>query len=394
MQERASSTMHPPIHPGLFILLSAAATLAAAALAGHSPADPSRARFYIGTYTNAEIKGVYTCVIDLDTGRLGPVQLAAETSNPSWVAVSPSGRFVYAANENAQGAVSAFRVEPDGLLTFLNKEDAGGDGTCFVSVDPSESCLLAANYGSGTISSFPILSGGALGAGTSLFQFTGSGPNRARQSESHAHSIYAQPGDRRIYACDLGADTVWSFAFDPARALFDSASRRAASAQPGSGPRHIAFRPDGRFVYVNGEMGLDVSVFARDRATGDLTLVQTVPTLEASSPNASKSSTAEIAVHPSGKWLYVSNRGDDTIAAYAIGIDGRLTWRGNASATVKTPRGFAIDPSGRWLLAAGQSDNRIAVLAIDPATGALSPTGQAVQVGKPVCIAFAGAQPD
>ncbi|MDR3709832.1 MAG: lactonase family protein [Capsulimonadaceae bacterium] len=359
-------------------------------LSSLSLAQAGQPRIFVGTYTNGrDIKGIYTCAVDLKTGKLGPVELAAEAVNPSYLAISPSGKFLYSANEGAHGRVSAFRIEEGGSLTLLNDQDAGGSATCFVCVDATGRNVLAANYGSGSIVSFPIMPDGSLGQRTAFVQFSGSGPNKSRQTQPHAHSVYTDPSSHFVYCCDLGTDTIWTYKFDAKHGVIDADSVRTAKAPPGTGPRHLAFHPNGRFVYVNNEMGLNISAFERVASTGTLTPLQVIPTLLDGSTHAGTATTAEIAIHPTGKWLYVSNRGDDTIATYSIGPDGKLAWIESAKAIVAMPRGFAIDPTGQWLVAAGQKDNRIAVLAIDRKTGRLAPTDQTAPVGSPVCVIFA-----
>ena len=348
-------------------------------------ADP--VRFYLGSYTeNPLSKGIYTGTLDPQTGQLGPVTLAAKAVSPSFLAFSPDRKVVYAAAEGGQGTVSAFRKEADGSLTLLN-EVPSGSVDCHVSVDATGHTLFLASYGSGNVSAFSLKDDGSVDHRTAFVQETGTGPNPVRQTQPHLHSMYHDPENRRVYACDLGTDHVYIFDYDPATSGLTPAQPPFATVPPGSGPRHLAWSPDGRFAYVNGEMGLNVTVFSRDPATGTLTAIQTIPTLP---PGADTNgvTTAEILFHPSGRWLYVSNRGCGTIAVYARGEDGKLTWVQNASAQVMVPRGFGLDRSGKWLLVGGQSDNKIAVLKIDGATGKLSATDQTATVGAPVCVIF------
>jgi len=348
-------------------------------------ADP--VRFYLGTYTeNPLSKGIYTGTLDPQTGQLGPVTLAAKAVSPSFLALSPDRKIVYAAAEGGQGTVSAFRKEADGSLTLLN-EVPSGSVDCHVSVDATGHTVFLASYGSGNVSAFSLKGDGSVGERTAFIQETGTGPNPVRQTQPHLHSMYHDPENRRVYACDLGTDHVYIFDYDPATGGLTPAHPPFAQVPPGSGPRHLAWSPDGRFAYVNGEMGLNVTVFSRDPATGALTAIQTLPTLP---PGADTNgvTTAEILFHPSGRWLYVSNRGCGTIEVYSRGDDGKLTWVQNASVPVTVPRGFGLDPSGQWLLVGGQLDNKIAVLKIDPATGKLSATDQTATVGAPVCVIF------
>lgn len=347
------------------------------------------ARFYLGTNTGkTESKGIYIGVLDTRTGALGGVELAAEANNPSFLALAPDGKFLYAALEGAGGAVGAFRVEPDGKLSPLNTAPSGGNGACHVSVDHAGRHVLVANYGGGNISCLAIQPDGSLGQSTDFVQFSGSGPHPGRQQKSYAHAIYTDATDTFVYACDLGSDKVWSFRFDKAAGTLTPTDPTAGVVPPGGGPRHLAIHPNGRFAYANNEMGLSVTTFARDPHTGLLTALQTVPTSEKLTGPAAGVTTSEIICHPSGKWLYVSSRGDDIIAVYAIAEDGKLTLLENAPAGVQIPRGMGLDPTGQWLVVAGQKDNRLTVLKIDPVSGKLTPTGQSVAAPSPICVVF------
>lgn len=344
--------------------------------------------FYLGTYTNGGAsKGIYRGSLDTETGRLGPVTSVAEMKSPSYLAISPKRDVLYAVSEASHG-VAAFRIGSDGSLTFLNDEATGGNGPCHVWVDATGRNVFAADYGSGSVAVFQTDPDGSLRERTDFVQFTGSGPNEGRQKGPHAHAVVTSADNRFLYACDLGTDSVWTFRLNAATGQLTPADPPAAKTPPGGGPRHIAFHPTSDFAYVNDEMTLGVTAFSRDPESGALTAIQTVPSLPEGATRE-RASSAEIACHPNGKWLYVSNRGHDSVAVYEIGEDGRLATLQIAPAEVKTPRGFAIDPSGRWLVVGGQDNNRIAVLAIDAETGKLTPTGQSAAVGAPVCVLFA-----
>lgn len=350
------------------------------------------ATFYLGTYTkNGRSKGIYVGKLDTESGRLGEIQLAGEAKSPSFVALSPDRKFLYASIEDGGGAVGAFAVNADGTLKPLNTQPSGGAGACHVWVDATSRNVLTANYGGGSIAVFRANPDGSLGERTAFVQFEGSGPDKGRQKGPHAHSIYTDASNRFVYSCDLGTDNVWVFDFEAGKGTLTAANPPSGKVPPGEGPRHFALHPNGKFAYVNNEMGLSVTAFSRDPATGALTGIQTLPTLPEGAERKG-ASTAEICIHPTAKWLYVSNRGHDSIAVYAIGADGKLTWIENAPAQVKIPRGAGIDPTGRWLVTAGQSGDRIAVLKIDVTTGRLSPTGQSAEVGSPVCVLFAPAK--
>ncbi len=378
-ESAASTTDSAPMKSVLPIILSVA--LPCAALS----AD---AIFYIGTYTKpGKSEGVYVSKLDTDTGKLGSVELAGKAPSPSYVALSPDGKFLYAAVESGKGSVASFAVGAGGKLTALNEQPAGGDGTCHIWVDATGKTVLAANYGGGSIVGYRTNADGSLGERSAFVQFEGTGPDKARQEKPHGHGIYTDASNQFVYACDLGTDNVWTFLFDAAKGTLKPAEPASAKVPAGAGPRHLAIHPNGRFAYANNEMGLSVTAFNRDTKTAALTPVQTLSTLPEGTPTKGVS-TAEIFCHPSGKWLYASNRGHDSIAVYAIAADGKLTWIETAPAGVKVPRGFGIDPTGKWLVAAGQEDDKIAVLKIDPTTGKLTPNGSTAEVGAPVCILF------
>jgi 6-phosphogluconolactonase len=345
--------------------------------------------FYIGTYTNHNSsRGIYQGTIDSVTGALGPIAPAAAASDPSFLALSPHGDALYAADETpGSGWVEAFQRSGKGGLTELNREPAGGIGTCHVSVDPSGRDVLVANYNSGSIACFRLLPGGAIGARTALISYKGSGPNLARQAAPHAHSIYTSPDGAYVYACDLGTDHVWIFKFDAEAGTLQAVVPPAAEVPPGSGPRHLVFAHHGRDVYVANEMGNSVTFFIRDPHTGKLTRQQTVSTMPTGQPVAN-TTTAEIVLHPGGQWLYASNRGSDTVSVFAVASSGRLKFIQTIAANVKVPRSIAIDPTGHWIITAGQNDGRLAVLKIDPQTGQLSSTANTAQVPSPVCVLF------
>lgn len=349
-------------------------------------------RFYVGGHTDGSpSQGIFVGSLDAKTGKLGPVKLAAPALNPNFLALAPGEKVLYAVTSANRGSVSSFKVADDGGLSLLSDFPSGNG--CHVAVDATGQNVFMANYGEGSISSFRAQTNGALAKRVSLIRFAGSGPDKERQTHPYAHSTYTDAGNNHLYACDLGSDRVWVFELDAATGTLTLANPPSASVPSGSGPRHLAFSLDQSFAYVNGEMGMNVTAFVHDSKTGVLTVLQTVSTLL---PSAEKDgvTTAEIFCHPSGKWLYVSNRdvsgrGRDSIAVLAIGADGKLTWLQNAPAGVKVPRSFNIDPTGRWMIAAGQDDNQIVVLKLDAATGKLSSTDQHAAVPAPQCVLFA-----
>jgi len=350
---------------------------------------------YFGTYTGAKSKGIYVARFDSATGTLGAAELAVETKSPSFLAVHPNERFLYAVGEattldgKRSGGVSAFALDPrSGKLSLLNQQPSGGLGPCHVEVDKTGRSLLVANYGSGCIASLPIRKDGRLGEPASTLQHAGSSVNPQRQAGPHAHCINVDPANRFALVCDLGLDQVLVYRLDASRALLTANDPPFASVKPGAGPRHLAFRPDGRFAFVVNEMASTLAAFAYDAKRGALTEVETVSTLPADFAGANNSC-AEVAVHPSGKFVYGSNRGHDSIVAFAVeGKSGRLSYVAHQATGGKTPRHFALDPTGRWLLAENQASDNVTVFCLDPASGRLLSTGRTVEVPSPVCAVF------
>lgn len=355
---------------------------------------------YFGTYTGAKSKGIYASRFDSKTGQLSEPVLVAETRNPSFLAVSPNEKCLYAVAEvdDAQGkragAVRGYGIDVrTGKLTSLNQQASGGTGPCHVSVDATGKCVMVANYGSGSIAALPINPDGSLGEAATTIQHTGSSVNPQRQAGPHAHFIAPSPDNRFALACDLGLDKVLVYQLDASAAKLTTNSPPFAVVAHGAGPRHLAFHPNGKFAYVINEMALTVTTFSYDASRGALFEEQTVSTVPTGFPATERDSCAEIAVHPSGKFVYGSNRGPHSIAVFAVHSQtGRLTPVQHESTGGITPRHFAIDPSGRWLLAENQNSDSVVVFSIDLASGKLTPTGQVVAVGSPVCAVFVKAQ--
>ncbi len=376
--------------------LSASAAEALSALPGSTLKG---LRVYFGTYTGAKSKGIYLAMFDPATGSLSIPVLAAETTSPSFLALHPTGRFLYAVNEisnfqgNPGGAVTAFAIEPNtGLLRQLNQASTGGGGPCHLIVDPTGRNVLAANYGGGSVIVIALEPDGRLGAPGSFIQHRGSSVNPQRQREPHAHGIYLDATRRFAFVPDLGLDRVMIYRFDPAaHSLTPTDPPADGAVKPGAGPRHLAFHPDGRFAYVIDELDSTITVFGYNAASGRLTELQVVPTLPADFKG--RSTTAEIAVHPNGKFVYGSNRGHDSIAVFALDpATGKLDCVQHEPTQGRTPRSFALDPTGAFLLAANQDSDNVVVFRVDPRTGKLTPTGATVEVGAPVCVTFAGGE--
>jgi 6-phosphogluconolactonase len=357
-------------------------------------------RVYFGTYTGAKSKGIYVSTFDGRSGTLGEPQLAAETQNPSFLAAHPSGNYLYAVNEvdtfegQPTGSVSAFAVDrSSGKLSLLNQQSSRGDGPAHLSVDRTGHDVLVANYGGGNIAVLPIGGDGRLAPASAFVQHTGSSVNPSRQKGPHAHAINVDPSNRFAYVADLGLDKVLIYRFDATRGSLEPNDPPFASVQAGAGPRHLAIHPAGHFAYVINELICTVTAFTRDTETGGLKAMQTISTLPSGEIVKPDYSTAELLLHPSGRFLYGSNRGHNTIVEFSVDQKtGRLTYVENESTKGQTPRGFGIDPSGTWLIAGNQQSDSVVVFRIDPRTGRLTPTSQTLSVGAPVSVEFVRAQ--
>jgi 6-phosphogluconolactonase len=356
---------------------------------------------WFGTYTNAKTasEGIYVARFDTATGTLSEPVLAATAKNPSFLALHPVLPVLYAVSEitgpdgKPSGGILAFAIdERTGTLTKKNEQPSGGPGPCHVSVDRSGKVVLAANFGGGSVICLGLESDGSLrpvvsGTPGGFIQHEGKSVHVKRQEKPHGHSIYPAPDGRFAISCDLGIDKVLVHALDVAKATL--APHGFGATKPGAGPRHFALHPSGRFGYAVNELDLTVTGFAFDPAAGTLTELQTLSTLPDDVTDRSGFSTAEIAAHRNGKFVYASNRGHHSIAMFSVDdATGRLTFMGVEPIHGKTPRNFVLDPTGKFLLAGGQDSNTVTVFAIDQATGRLTFTGQSVAVPSPVCIRF------
>lgn len=379
-------------------------TLGAVALvvaAEKKSAPPAPEQFvYFGTYTKAKSKGIYRARFDAATGRLSPVELAAEARDPSFLAVHPNGRVLYAIDESTDPqktpgrGLAAYAIEAGtGKLALRNEQGVGGAGPCHLAVDATARAIVVANYAGGSIAAVALEPDGRLGALGSVIQHTGLSVHPTRQKAPHAHVAALAPDNRFVLCADLGLDKILVYALDAAKATLIPATPAAVALAPGAGPRHLAFRPDGKFVYAINELRCTMTALRYDATSGGLAEVQTLSTLPTGESVRQGFSTAEVVAHPGGRFLYGSNRGHDSIAVYAIdAATGRLTLVGHEPTQGKTPRHFAVDPSGRWLLAENQGSDSVVVFRIDAASGRLEPTGQAIEVPAPVCAVFVPAR--
>ncbi|MHA4807689.1 lactonase family protein [Flavitalea flava] len=346
---------------------------------------------FIGTYTNTSghSKGIYVYQFNAATGDFKPVSTAV-TENPSYLALSPGGKSVYAVNETGgtnPGGVSAFSFDKTtGHLQFLNKQESGGDDPCYLSVDAGRKWLMVANYSGGSLSALPLRADGSIGALTQSIQHTGTGADKSRQEKPHVHSVTFTPDQRFLVAADLGLDKLSIYRFNPGATDHPLSALQDSSVviKPASGPRHISFYPGKPWVYLMNEMSGVVDVF--HYAKGKFTLFQQISSHPAG--YSGDIGSADIHVAPGGKYLYASNRGDaDNIVVYAVdSASGKLTVKGFQSTLGKGPRNFVIDPTGHWLLAANQRTDNVVIYRIDPQTGLLTPSGKQIQVPSPVCL--------
>jgi 6-phosphogluconolactonase len=353
---------------------------------------------YVGTYSVRGSKGIYIFEFDRKAGSLKQIQTVSGAKGPSFLALHPSKKYLYSVNEAAEsgpskaGAVSAYTLEgATGQLTFLNGQSSMGNGPCYVSIDQTGKTAFVANYGGGSLAVLPVKTDGTLGAASDSVQNAGSGPDAKRQESAHVHSATVSPDNRFVYVADLGTDKLHIFETDVKKGTVKPAQTPYVRVKPGSGPRHMAFHPNGKFAYLVEELTSSVAVFSRDAKTGALTLltdgVKTLPA-DFSGQNTS----ADIHIDPTGKFLYQSNRGRDALAIFAIGSDGQLTPLGDEPTKGKTPRNFMIDPKGDFIFIAHQDSDNITIFKRNKQTGKLTYTGQSVSVPAPVCVIMAGSR--
>jgi 6-phosphogluconolactonase len=347
---------------------------------------------FVGTYTegsfqNGASKGIYVYRFNAATGDMTAVGSVA-TDNPSYLALSPDGNFLYAVNETdgaKPGGVSAFSFDKQtGKLTFLDKQASGGDDPCYVTVDKHRKWVMVANYGGGNYSALPIRTDGSLGAATETIRDQGSGPNKARQEKAHVHSTILSPDERYLSVCDLGTDKVTILRFDYTETRTPLVRDSAVNLQPGSGPRHTVFCPGKPYAYIIDELSGTVDAF--HYSDGKLTPVQRISSHPVGYHGDIGS--ADIHISPDGRFLYASNRGDaNSLAIFAIDpATGKLRLVGSQPAMGRTPRNFMIDPTGNWLLVANQNGKNVVLFRIDRKTGLLTDTHKRIELAAPVCL--------
>jgi 6-phosphogluconolactonase len=403
MNQRTSSQEIGPTADHCFATLSRIAVFALLVLAClpwplHVSAKPQTARnsyfVYVGTYTFSASKGIYLYRFDANTGQLDAQGLAAQMANPSFAVIDPSGHHLYAVTEmgNRGGSLSSFSLDPQsGALTFLNKVDSGGNGTCHLALDKTGRILFAVNYATGSVVSFAINSDGSIGARTSFDQHTGSSINPERQPSPHPHEVVLSPDNRFLFVPDLGNDRVYIYNVDLGNRTFAPHDPAYVSVKAGLGPRHFLFGPGAKFAYLVCEMGSTVVVYSYDSQKGVLTQIQAISTLPEGFTGEDAS--AEIQIDNSGQHLYTSNRGNDSISEFAIDPEhGTLTKIEVVPTQGKWPRCFALDPTGRYVLTANQNSDELTLFSINEKDGRLTSIRVIGGIAAPVSILFVPSQ--
>ena len=363
--------------------------LSASALAAPKTFANGHYYLYVGNYTD----GIQAFRYDTSALSFQPLGMVGQTPRPSFLAIHPNGRFLYAVSEmgndgRTEGAVYSFSLDKaTGKLNFLNKRSSGGGGACHLVVDKTGKFLLVANYGTGSIADFPLKDDGSIGTIAARIQFQGAGPNPKRQKGPHAHAVVLSHDNRFLFVPDLGADKVRIFKFDASNGNLTPNDPAFAMVKQGAGPRHFTLSPDGKFAYAIDEMGSSVTAFRLDSSTGALTEIQALSTLP--EDFSGENNSAELQIGPAGRFLYASNRGNNSIAVFAIdNQNGKLNRLAIVPTQGATPRNFTVDPSGKYLLAANQDSNNIVVFGRNPKTGQLTPTGKTAASPSPVCLLF------
>ena len=343
---------------------------------------------YFGTHRSGPGIGFSIAHFDSDTGALTQPRFLIEAVEPAFFVIHPDGRHLYTCNSGAPGGVSAYEIDRGtGQLTLLNREPSAGDDASYVCLDQTGRYVFIANYQGGNLAALALKSDGSIGARTAFVQHTGHSIDPKRQTRPYAHSIIIDPTNRFVLVADLGLDRLFVYRFDAKDGSLQPNDPPFAAVAPGSGPRHVKFHPNGRWVYLINEMGCTVTAFTWDSARGALTEFQTIPTLPADFKGTN--TCAEVEVHPNGKFLYGSNRGHDSIAVFAIDpATGRLTPVEHVPTQGKWPRNFAFDPTGRWMLVTNHNSDNAVVFRMDDATGHLTRTGEPVSVPFPFCERF------
>ncbi len=345
---------------------------------------------FIGTYTRDESlsRGIYYAELNINDGSLHNLRLVYETADPGFLALHPNGRWLYALQSGPNGQVKAFSIDQQSRkLTLLNRRSSEGDGPCHISLDRSGKTLLVANYMSGSAASYQLTDDGQIGPPASVIEHCGGSGVTERQQSPHAHSINVTPDNRFVYIADLGMDKVMIYNFSAESGVMRPAEVGFFKLPPGAGPRHLAFHPNGKFVYIINELGNSITAAVYDSCSGGLSELQTISTLPADF--SGESLAAEVVVSADGHYLYGSNRGDDSIAIFSIcRQSGSLTLRGFQHQGIANPRHFNLTPGGEYCLAGSLDNNLVTVYRVNRRTADLQPLPYRIEVGKPICIKF------
>lgn len=375
------------LHRTIFTIAASLPLLPCLLSAADAP-KPGTVLVYIGTYTGKKSQGIYVSHLDPKTGTMSAPELAGEMINPSWVTVHPSRKFLYAAGEGGQkgggGAVAGFSIGANGKLTAINAQPANGSGPCHLAIDQTGKTIVVSNFGDGSVASLAITADGTLSPSAWVDRH----PTLGEKQKPHAHGTEFHQGNQFAVSCDAGIDRLYVYRFDAATGALTPNDPPYATTATDTHPRHLTFSADGKFCYNIDEHSMSITAFTFDAKEGVLKQIQSIPTLPAGYDGKGQS-TAEIVLHPSGKFLYGSNRGHDSIAAYSVDAQsGKLALIGHTSTEGKTPRGFGVDPTGRWAFAGNQGSDSVVQFKIDQGTGALTPTGTKFELGAPVCFKF------
>ena len=352
--------------------------------------DAAKPLVFITAFAAGAAGAIQAHRLDLATGHLQAAQPPTAIENPFFLALSRDQRFLYSIQARTFGGadaeyVAAFEVDgATGQLRPLNRQSAFGTAACYLDVDATGRAVLVANYASGSVASLPVREDGSLGPAVSFFQHSGKAADPSRQGGPHAHCAVVSPDNRFVYAADLGLDQVLTYRLDAARAAISPHQPPFVRTPPGAGPRHLTFHPNGRQVYVINELGNSVTLFDQDAASGLLSERQTISTVPAGF--AGKSYCADLKITPDGRFLYGTNRGHDSVAAYRIDAEGLLTLIGIEPSLGKGPQNLAIAPGGRLLLCANLPGNSLTVFRIDHETGGLRSVGPPTAMPSPSCI--------
>ncbi|HKZ38735.1 MAG TPA: lactonase family protein [Chryseolinea sp.] len=347
---------------------------------------------YVGTFSVRGSEGIYAYTFNRAKRTLTPLQTVPSLESPSFLAIHPSGKFLYSVNRGKAdttdhgGSVSAYGIDrATGRLSGINHRSSYGDGPCYVSVDQTGKFIFVAHYGEGTLTVLTLFKDGSLGSPSDAKKYSGKGLHKERQEGPHIHAALLSPDNKFLYVVDLGTDKIYIYEFNSAEGTLQAASTPEARVTPGAGPRHLTFHPSGDFAYLAEELTSTVAVFSVDKLSGALTILQ--DTVKSLPPNfTDKNSSADIHTDVSGKYLYMSNRGSNTLSIYVIGKDGKITLVGHQNTGGKTPRNFLVDPKGEYIFVANQDTDTINLFRINQKTGRLTAVGKPVHVPSPVCL--------